>query len=117
MPARPNTQKEGAAGLCRSNGAEKQKARKIDAMQKIATKSRCDKPKLRLVVTSRSVSTARARVVAWAPVLDAVAEQRDALQHRIWRGDPDDTLLEADCQTFCELSNALADFLQARRAA
>jgi hypothetical protein len=41
---------------------------------------------------------------------------RTGLDHRIWRGDADDTHLEADCQTWCELTRALADFLEARRA-
>jgi hypothetical protein len=50
-------------------------------------------------------------------VLDAVAEQRDVLNFRIWLADPDDTHLEADVQTWCKLSLALADFLDARREA
>ena len=58
---------------------------------------------------------ANARLVAWTRVLDAVAEMRDSLDHRIWREDTEDTLLEADCQTWCELTRALADFLAARR--
>ena len=61
--------------------------------------------------------SSKARLVAWCRILDAVTEQRDALDHRIWREDPDDVLLEADIQTWCELSGALADFLQVRRAA
>jgi hypothetical protein len=58
-----------------------------------------------------------ARLVAWTRVLDAVAEQRESLDHRIWREDAEDTLLEVDCQTWCELTSALADFLGARRPA
>jgi hypothetical protein len=42
---------------------------------------------------------------------------RDALDDRIWREDPDDTHLVADCQAWLELARALADFLRARRAA
>jgi hypothetical protein len=57
----------------------------------------------------------RARLRAWCRILDAVAEMREALKHRIWREDVDDTLLEADCQTWHELSWALADFLAAKR--
>ena len=59
----------------------------------------------------------KGRLIAWCRVLEAIAEQREALHHRIWREDPEDTLLEADCQTWCELAQALADFLNARRAA
>ena len=55
--------------------------------------------------------------IAWCRVLDAVADQREALDHRIWREDPNDTYLEADVRTWCELSRALAYFLKARRAA
>jgi hypothetical protein len=42
---------------------------------------------------------------------------RAALDHRIWREDPEDTHLEADVQTWCELAQALTDFLKARRSA
>jgi hypothetical protein len=41
---------------------------------------------------------------------------RKSLEHRIWREDPDDVFLEADVQTWCELAEALADFLKARSA-
>jgi hypothetical protein len=60
---------------------------------------------------------ATARLVAWSRILDAVAEMREALDHRIWREDADDTHLEADCHTWRELAQALADFLGARRSA
>ena len=50
-------------------------------------------------------------------ILDAVAQQREALDYRIWREDPDDTHLAADCQTWCELTRALADFLTTRGSA
>jgi hypothetical protein len=63
------------------------------------------------------VVSAKTRVVAWCRILDAVAEMRESLDHRIWREDPDDTHLEADVRTWCELARALADFLKARRAA
>ena len=56
------------------------------------------------------------RFIAWRRVLDAVADQREALDHRLWREDPNDTHLEADVRTWCELSRALAKFLHARRA-
>ena len=59
---------------------------------------------------------ARARLMAWCSILDAVAEQREALDYRIWREDPGDTHLAADCQTWCELAAALAAFLKAREA-
>jgi hypothetical protein len=42
---------------------------------------------------------------------------RDALDHRICREDIGDTQLKADVQTWCELTRALANFLDARRAA
>ena len=64
-----------------------------------------------------NIAMVAARAAAWRRVLDAVGEMRDALDHRIWREDPDDTQLEADVRTWCELSRALADFLKARRAA
>ena len=57
---------------------------------------------------------AKRRVHAYCRVLDAVAEQRDALAYRAWLADPDDTFLPADVQTWCELSLALAD-LPARK--
>ena len=57
---------------------------------------------------------AHARMLAWCRVLDAVSEQRDALQQRIWR-EPDDRMLDADVQTWCELAASLAAFLEARR--
>jgi hypothetical protein len=53
---------------------------------------------------------------AWTRVIDVLAEMREALEHRIWREDATDTLLEHDCQTFGELSRALADYLQSRGA-
>src|SRR5689334_22164253 len=55
------------------------------------------------------------RLVAWTRILDAVVEQREALNHRIWREDPEDISLEADVQTWCALTRALADLLQSRR--
>ena len=58
----------------------------------------------------------RARLLAWSRILHAVAEQREALDCRIWREDPEDTLLAADCQTFCELVRALSYFLKAKSA-
>jgi hypothetical protein len=65
----------------------------------------------------KQYASARARFLAWCRVLDAVAEMRAALDYRVWSADPDDTLLEADMQTWCELARALADFLRARRTA
>jgi hypothetical protein len=50
-------------------------------------------------------------------VLNAIAEQREALDFRIWRAGSDDTHLEADVRIWRELSGALADFLEARQAA
>ena len=49
-------------------------------------------------------------------ILEAVIEMRDALDYRIWREDPADTQLEADCQTWWELMQALFDFLRAKRS-
>jgi hypothetical protein len=60
---------------------------------------------------------AKTRLLAWCRILDSVAEMREELDHRIWRGDFNDTHLEADCRTWCELTQALADFLKTRRAA
>lgn len=67
-------------------------------------------------MTAANLTTAKARLVAWFRILEAVSEMRDALDHRIWRENPADTHLEADCQTWCELARALADFLKARRS-
>ena len=39
---------------------------------------------------------------------------REALEHRIWRADPDDTHLEADCQTWVDLARGLSNFLKSR---
>jgi hypothetical protein len=69
------------------------------------------------LLCTTNLPTNTASLVAWCRILETVAEQREALLHRIWREDPDDVLLEADCQTWCELAQALADFLKARRAA
>jgi hypothetical protein len=60
---------------------------------------------------------ATTRLVAWGRILEAVAEQREALDYRIGREDPNDTHIDADCQTWCRLTRALADFLEARRSA
>jgi hypothetical protein len=65
----------------------------------------------------KTIDVARRRAGAWRRVLDAVAEMRDALDYRIYREDPDDTFLEADCRAWCELAQSLADFLRSRRAA
>jgi hypothetical protein len=63
----------------------------------------------------RKLTAATERLNAWAKILDAISEQRKALDLRIWRADPDDKDLEADVQALVELSNALADFLEARK--
>lgn len=52
------------------------------------------------------------RLRAWTRALDALAEQRDALECRIWRADPDDIHLGADCRAWCELARALGDYLR-----
>jgi hypothetical protein len=57
------------------------------------------------------------RMRAWARILDAVADMREALSYRISQASPDDLFLKADCQTWCELTQALADFLEVRRTA
>lgn len=62
-------------------------------------------------------TAAKPRMLAWRRVVEAVAEQREALAHRIWREDPEDTHLQADVQTWCELAQALADYIRARRSA
>jgi len=59
----------------------------------------------------------KTRLVAWCRILDSVAEMREALDYRIWRENPNDRFLQADCQAWCELTKALADFLGVRRAA
>jgi hypothetical protein len=57
------------------------------------------------------------RANAWSRILDAVAEQREALDFRLWLADPNDTHLQADVQIWCALTGALTDLLEARRAA
>ena len=64
-----------------------------------------------------AITAAVPRLIAWGRVLEAMAEQREALLYRIWLADPHDTQLEADCRAWCELSRALAAFLKARSAA
>ena len=64
-----------------------------------------------------AVKAALPRLIAWGRILEAMSEQREALLHRIWLADPDDTQLEADCRAWCDLSRALAAFLKARSAA
>ena len=63
----------------------------------------------------RPLDLARRRCGAWLRVLEAVADLRDGLEHRIQRADVDDTPLPADVQTWCELARALADFIKTRR--
>ena len=65
----------------------------------------------------RTFAQAEARARAWFRILESVGEMREALEHRIWREDPADTLLEADCQTWVELAWALSDLLRAKRSA
>ena len=62
------------------------------------------------------LNIARSRALAWCRILDALAEQRQALEHRIYREDFEDTALEPDCRVWCELATALAAFLKARRS-
>ena len=56
------------------------------------------------------------RTQAWCRIIDAVATQREALDQRAWREDPADVHLPADVQTWCERTQALTDFLKARRS-
>jgi hypothetical protein len=60
---------------------------------------------------------ARRQQLSWCRVLAAVAEQREALDFRIWLAEPNDTRLKADVQIWCALTGALADVLEAGRAA
>jgi hypothetical protein len=64
-----------------------------------------------------TVLRARARLLAWCRVIEAVTEMRDALQYRIYREGIEDMFLEADVQTWRDLTRALAAFLEARRTA
>ena len=66
-------------------------------------------------VPDATFKVAEARARAWFRIVAAVGEMRGALDYRIWREDPADTHLEADCQTWCELTHGLTDFLKARR--
>jgi hypothetical protein len=66
-------------------------------------------------VAPAKADIATTRMAAWSHILGAVAEQREALDYRISLEDPGDTHLAADCRTWCGLSQALADFLKARR--
>ena len=58
---------------------------------------------------------ARARLRAWCRILDTLAEQREALQLRIWREYPGEIHLAAECQAWCELARSLTNLLRARR--
>ena len=64
--------------------------------------------------TTAAKSASHHCLQAWTRALDALAEMREALQHRIWREDADDVHLEADCRAWCELTRALANFLEVR---
>jgi hypothetical protein len=68
-----------------------------------------------LLACSAALST-RTGLHLWCRILDAVAEMRESLDHRIWREDPDDSSLEADFRAWIELTRGLADFLEASRA-
>jgi hypothetical protein len=68
-------------------------------------------------VTNAKGEIAITRLAAWCRILDAVAEQREALDRRIDHQDPSDTHIDADCQTWGGLAEALADFLDARKSA
>jgi hypothetical protein len=60
---------------------------------------------------------ARPRQRAWTRVIEALAEQRASLEHRIWREDPEDIDIDDDVRIWGDLARALADFLEARRVA
>ena len=66
---------------------------------------------------AKQLRRAERRMIAWQRVLDAVAEMRAAIDHRIWAENPDDVSLEHDCRNFCELALALSNYLKAKRAA
>jgi hypothetical protein len=71
----------------------------------------------RCTKTNSKKSKRRQLFSFWCRVIDAVAEQRTALDHRVWRAEPNDAHLEADVRIWCALAGALADFLEAGRAA
>lgn len=75
------------------------------------------RPDRQISTRSSAVPQARRRAQAWLRILDALAEQRQALEYRIWLEDHEDTVLASDCQSWCELAAAVADFLKARRSA
>jgi hypothetical protein len=71
----------------------------------------------RTAIPHERAESAKAGLYAWCRVLEALAEQREALEYRQCYEGIDDKFLAADIQTWCELAWALADFLAARRAA
>jgi hypothetical protein len=57
-----------------------------------------------------------ARAFAWAKVLDALSQQRAAIEYRIARADPDDIYLEFDVYDWVVLADSLTAFLKSRGA-
>lgn len=76
-------------------------------------------PEGRTICTEKTTKgTARTQyLLLLCRVLNAVAEQRSALDFRIWLAELRDTHLQSDVETWCQLSLALADVLAARREA
>jgi hypothetical protein len=54
----------------------------------------------------------KSRAVAWAKVVDALNEQRAAIEYRIHRADSDDIYLEYDAYGWVVLVDAITDFLK-----
>jgi hypothetical protein len=57
---------------------------------------------------------ARRRMEEWRRVIEAVAEQRAALEYRIWAEDPDDLVLHDDVRIWGELTSAVAGLPQSK---
>ena len=69
----------------------------MSALAKTVEREPVAVPRARLRIAS-------ARACAWCRVLDAVADMRDALDHRVYLESPSDTFLEADVRAFTELA-------------
>ncbi len=101
-----------AAQLARQGGA----AKKVTETNEVATGSVIGHGDAPCKGGSAALAMVRARFIAWSRVLDELAAQREALDFRICYADPGDECLPDDCRSWCRLTSALADFLDARRA-
>ena len=73
-------------------------------------------PEKEAPASTAPLDIARRRRCAWLRVIEAIADMRDALHHRIWREDPDDTHLQSrPAKRGASLRVRSSDFLGSRR--